>query len=192
MKRRGTGFERWRSRRMGREIALQIAYSIELRGVSPNDLDDILMSMPIFDDDSSGEGEVCFDNPEGRSFYEWAVSPGEVSEGRHFAGYLVRGTLDNIDAIDQGIERLAEHWLPDRMAVLDRTILRLSCFELLYAREMDIPPKVTINEWIEIAKIYSTENSGAFINGILDRLNKERPEDDNPSNRKKMKDGKLI
>ena len=73
--------------------------------------------------------------------------------------------------IDEKIRLSASNWSVDRMAVVDRNILRMAIFELLYIR--DIPAKVTINEAIEIAKRYGVEESGSFVNGILDRVVKD-------------------
>ena len=98
--------------------------------------------------------------------------PEEAGESASFASYLVRGTWDNLVEIDAAIARYAEHWEASRMAAIDRNILRLAAFELKYAE--DIPPKATINEWIEISKKFSTGRSGAFINGVLDRIKMER------------------
>ncbi len=85
-----------------------------------------------------------------------------------FAAALVRGTLDKLPDIDKLIREVAQNWDLSRMATIDRNVLRLGTFELLY-RE-DIPPKVSINEAIELAKAYSTAESGTFVNGILDRI----------------------
>ena len=85
-----------------------------------------------------------------------------------FAELLAQGVLQRLPEIDKTIEKYTQHWSPERMAAIDRNILRFSIFELLYLKE--IPPKVTINEAIEIAKKYGAEDSGAFVNGILDRV----------------------
>ena len=90
---------------------------------------------------------------------------------RHFTDELVRGTVEHVDSLNELIEDYASHWSTGRLAVIDRNILRLAMFELLY-RE-DIPPKVSINEYVDIAKKFSTEESGAFVNGILDRTLRE-------------------
>ncbi len=89
-------------------------------------------------------------------------------ETRRFAQRLIDGTLEERDAIDVVIQDVAQNWNISRMAVVDRNVLRLATYELLNCD--DIPPKVAINEAIEIGKRYSTQNSGAFINGILDRI----------------------
>lgn len=90
---------------------------------------------------------------------------------RHFTEELVQGAVKHIESLNSRIEDYASHWSTGRMAVVDRNILRLAIFELLYRD--DIPPKVTINEYVDIAKKYSTEESGAFVNGILDRTLRE-------------------
>lgn len=89
-------------------------------------------------------------------------------ETRKFAKRLIAGTLEHQPEIDQVIQGVAQNWNISRMAVVDRNVLRLATHELLHCR--DIPPKVAINEAIEIGKRYSTQNSGAFINGILDKI----------------------
>lgn len=101
----------------------------------------------------------------------------EDNDIKEFADNLVSGTRENIAAIDETIKKAAEHWSIDRMAVIDRNILRFATYELLY--RTDIPPLVTINEALEISKKYSTEDSASFINGILDKIAKsQRTADD--------------
>ncbi|HSA58424.1 MAG TPA: transcription antitermination factor NusB [bacterium] len=92
-------------------------------------------------------------------------------EGRKFATDLLDGTYRNRKEIDELIERHSLHWKMARMAVVDRNILRLAVYELLYLH--DVPTSVVLNEAIEIAKKFGTEDSGAFINGILDKVAKE-------------------
>jgi transcription antitermination factor NusB len=94
-------------------------------------------------------------------------------ETRRFARRLVEGTLEHKVEIDEMIQGVAQNWNISRMAVVDRNVLRLATHELLHCR--DIPPKVAINEAIEIGKRYSTQNSGAFINGILDKIMNRKP-----------------
>jgi N utilization substance protein B len=92
-----------------------------------------------------------------------------------FADPLIRGVLEHRDALDALIISHAENWDLHRMAVVDRNILRLAAHEMLH-RE-DIPPVVSINEAVDIAKKFSTEESGRFVNGILDKIcaDLERP-----------------
>lgn len=87
---------------------------------------------------------------------------------RLFAEPLIRGTLQHQAEIDERIKQYARNWDLHRMAVVDRNILRLAIYEMLH-RE-DIPPVVSINEAVDIAKRFSTEDSGKFVNGILDRI----------------------
>ncbi len=85
-----------------------------------------------------------------------------------FTQRLVLGVAENLSAIDTLVEKTSEHWRTERMAVVDRNILRLGAFELYYCD--DIPATVSINEMIEVAKQFGSENSASFINGILDKL----------------------
>jgi transcription antitermination protein NusB len=87
---------------------------------------------------------------------------------RPFCDKLVKGVLENRAAIDQIIEQSSDNWKLFRMACVDRNILRIAIFEMLHCD--DIPPRVTINEAVDIGKKYGTEDSGAFINGILDSI----------------------
>ena len=87
---------------------------------------------------------------------------------REFAEPLVRGVLEHREEIDARLRKLAANWDLHRMAGVDRNILRLATFEMMH-RE-DIPPVVAINEAVDIAKRFSTDDSGKFVNGILDKL----------------------
>jgi N utilization substance protein B len=100
----------------------------------------------------------------------WDENPAS-DEIREYAGELVEGTLSRLTEIDTLLSRYAENWTLSRMGRVDRNILRLAIYELLYRD--DVPARVTINEAITIAKKYSEEISGAFINGILDRILRE-------------------
>ncbi len=91
-----------------------------------------------------------------------------------FANQIVLGTREHIGEIDEAIKASAEHWVLERMAAVDRNILRLGTYELLFG--IDIPRAVAINEAIEIAKKFSTSESASFINGILDRISKKSSE----------------
>ena len=81
---------------------------------------------------------------------------------------LVEGVAAHLEELDALIARHSEHWRLERMAAVDRNLLRLAAYELLY--QPQIPPKVVINEAVEMAKTYGTEGSGAFVNGILDQI----------------------
>lgn len=100
----------------------------------------------------------------------WQSQDEADSSIREFADRLVKGTVENLGRIDDIIARHATNWNIERMAVVDRNILRLAAYELLYME--DIPPKVSINEAVEIAKKFGDKNSGKFVNGILDKIKK--------------------
>ncbi len=104
--------------------------------------------------------------------WEQTLADAEASaEVRAFARELVSGVLSQRDELDRLISGAAENWDLSRLAVVDRNVLRLSVHELLSRR--DIPAKVSINEAIELGKRFSTAQSGAFINGILDRIRRD-------------------
>lgn len=90
------------------------------------------------------------------------------SEVREFSDELVIGSFKNIAGIDEIISKYSENWTIDRMTGVDRNILRMAIFELLHKPE--IPKNVTINEAVEIGKKFGSEDSGAFVNGILDKI----------------------
>lgn len=87
---------------------------------------------------------------------------------RSFFYTIVHGVLDQHEKIDSAIEAVAEHWKLYRMARVDRSILRMGCFELL--NEPETSHRIIIDEAVELAKIYGSTDSGAFVNGILDKL----------------------
>ncbi len=93
------------------------------------------------------------------------------AEARLFAEPLIRGTLERREAIDAQIQKHLENWDLRRLAAVDRNILRLAIYEMLYRD--DIPPVVSINEAVDIAKKFSTQDSGKFVNGILDKIKEE-------------------
>jgi N utilization substance protein B len=90
---------------------------------------------------------------------------------RLFADPLIRGTLEHRDEADEIIKSHAKNWELHRIAAVDRNILRLAIFEMLHRD--DIPPVVSINEAVDIAKKFSTQDSGKFVNGILDKVKGE-------------------
>jgi N utilization substance protein B len=101
----------------------------------------------------------------------WEGQPDEAEETRRFAESLASGTIDKVERIDALIARHAENWRLDRMAVVDRNLLRLATYEFLY--DAETPKSVVINEAIEIARRFSAQESPQFINGILDSIRKE-------------------
>jgi N utilization substance protein B len=90
---------------------------------------------------------------------------------REFAEGLIRGVCEKMTELDKKIAALAKNWDLARLTAVDRNILRLAAYEMLFRD--DIPPVVSINEAIELAKKFGTEDSGKFVNGILDELKKE-------------------
>jgi N utilization substance protein B len=95
----------------------------------------------------------------------------EEAEVRLFADPLIRGTLQFRDEADERIRKHAQNWELHRIAAVDRNILRLAIYEMLHRD--DIPPVVSINEAVDIAKKFSTHDSGKFVNGILDKVKSE-------------------
>ena len=100
----------------------------------------------------------------------WAAHEAD-EDVRRFATSLVEGVVKNLSEIDNVISSYSTNWKVSRMASIDKNILRVAVYEL--TRCPDIPVKVTINEAVEIAKCYGTEESGAFVNGILDNVAKK-------------------
>ena len=92
-------------------------------------------------------------------------------KGRDFAETLIKGVRDNRKEIDALIVKYAKNWDLDRMAITDRNVIRIAIYEFLYRD--DIPPAVTINEAVDIAKYFNKTESGRFVNGILDSIRKD-------------------
>ena len=97
-----------------------------------------------------------------------AEEAGTEADVVEFAARLVEGTLQQRDEIDRKLQGVTRNWDLARMATVDRNVLRMAVYELMSCA--DVPPKVAINEAIELGKKYSTANSGGFVNGILDRI----------------------
>lgn len=116
----------------------------------------------LFQMDLSGDApETVF-----REF--WAGQPSAVDEVRSFAEDLAAGTWGARDGLDRAIATCAENWRLERMAAVDRNVLRLAAFELLH--RPDTPAAVAIDEAIEVVRKYGSEESARFVNGILDGL----------------------
>lgn len=97
---------------------------------------------------------------------------GKVSEGlRDFANALVKGTIERVAEIDALLSAHAHNWRIERMASIDRLVLRLAVFELMSVP--DTPPKVVINEALELTRTYSSDEAVAFVNGVLDAVRKD-------------------
>ena len=156
-------------RRKAREAALQILYMNELG--NPKNLAHSISRYWehdwVVESDCHLCPEECKDRDKPKSRFS---SPVNRLAEIPFAEQLVNGVLDQREEIDHEIEERSHHWKLNRMSFIDRNILRIALFELLYCDE--IPPNATINEAIEIAKTYGDKNSAAFINGILDQIKK--------------------
>jgi len=109
-----------------------------------------------------------------RNIQEFA--PG-IGEDKNFIENLIRGVTKNMEEIDETIKKYAPEWPIDKITIIDRNILRLGIYELLIAKE--VPPKVAINESIEVAKTYGGESSGRFVNGVLGAVYRDTEIDDN-------------
>jgi N utilization substance protein B len=136
-------------RRKSREFALQVLYQLNITKK------DVHKTLAQFLDHFSGNEEKV----------------GTTRFRDDFMERLVLGVLEHCKEIDRLIEKYSENWRLDRMTIIDRAVLRMAIFELLYCEE--IPPKVTLNEAIELGKRFGSEDSGSFINGILDRIQNE-------------------
>jgi N utilization substance protein B len=135
-----------RARHQAREAALQMLYQWEIGRVTPGDA--ILTYWPA-------QEQV----------------PGLAEEHREFANGLVRGTTSRVDEIDKLLGSRAQNWRVERMAVLDRAVLRLATYELL--AEAGTPAKVIINEALELTRSYSGDEAVGFVNGVLDGVRRE-------------------
>lgn len=89
-------------------------------------------------------------------------------EGRAYADTIVRGVFDKLTAVDKRITAASQNWRLERMSRVDRNLLRMSTWELMDAK--DVPRAVVIDEAVELAKSYGTEDSSGFVNGVLDRI----------------------
>jgi N utilization substance protein B len=127
-------------RRKAREYALQILFELDIRK----------------------------EQPSARALKNFWAEHSPDDEVRSFAEEVVKGTFKHLRKINSAIEQSAENWSLERMAAVDRNVLRLAVYEILY--RMDIPLSVTINEAIEVAKKFGTDESGPFVNGVLDSV----------------------
>ncbi len=107
-----------------------------------------------------------------KNFWEFNEQENISAELKEFSAELLGGVAAHMQEIDKKISKYAANWQLERMAFVDRNIMRLGCFELIF-RE-DIPPKVAINEAVELAKKYSGSESGKFVNAILDQIKIEK------------------
>jgi len=132
-----------RKRTKSRECALQILYAVDIGGDTPENI-----------------RQIYWENHQ------------QLLKFRDFADRLIEGVWLWKKNIDTTISNYAENWDLGRMAIIDRNVLRISTFELLYFEE--VPAKVSINEAVNLVKKFSTADSGKFVNGILDKIKKEK------------------
>lgn len=166
-------------RRLARSMAVQMLYQSDLGGAHlPQifrsfDLDPYLTG--VWDDPEAGLAEPPSDLPPRAMPVPPAPDPAlapvqrdEATQGFEHAKELVEGTLEHRDEIDALIREQADNWRLERMPAVDRNILRLAIFEMLY--EEDVPKLVVVDEAIDLAKQFGSEQSGRFVNGLLDGL----------------------
>lgn len=143
------------TRRQARELALQFLYqydSLKESSSESEDVEDLLVSF-------------------------WDRNEISIEEDtKEFSSVLVRGSCSNTPSIDKIITTYSQHWRLKRMSTIDRNILRVAIYELLYLS--NIPAPVTINEAVELGKRFGTEESGSFINGILDKIKEAKEKGD--------------
>jgi N utilization substance protein B len=124
-----------------------------------------------------------------QSLYEWDFSGKKLDlkkiveknikefgpglEDETFVWQLVTGVIEHLSELDKIIEKAAPEWPIEQITIIDRNVLRMGLYELLFGKKEEVPPKVAINEAIELAKSFGGENSGKFINGVLGTVFKE-------------------
>ena len=157
------------TRRQGREWALQMLFQSDL-----NPGLDIDMAIPKFwrqqwtcqmeeaEDKDEVKAEDSAKKPEDR------VAPQKI---RIFTETLVRGVLGHLPELDAKVQSYTQNWPLHRMGSVERNVLRLAFYEMIYCT--DVPPAVVLNEAIDLAKYFSNADAGRFVNGVLDKLNKE-------------------
>ncbi|WP_270170469.1 transcription antitermination factor NusB [Paenibacillus sp. SYP-B4298] len=136
-------------RRLAREIAIQSLYQMEMNEVAAEEAVNMLLQ-------------------EAREENEIDAAAEDIKGIEEFVRQLVNGVAGNRQAIDDMLQQYLTGWQVDRLSRVDRQVLRLACYELVYTS--DVPPKAIINEAIELAKLFGTDESGKFVNGVLGRL----------------------
>jgi N utilization substance protein B len=153
------------NRHLSRSIAMQSLYEWDFNGKKDSEIDEIVK----------------------KNIKEFGPGLDDTS----FVEDLVKKTIENRDKIDPLIEKCAPEWPLDQVTIVDRNILRLGIYELLFGNYEEVPPKVAINEAIELAKSFGGESSGRFVNGVLGTIYRELGEpmkDDMTKKDKKSKD----
>ena len=131
------------NRHLGRIVALQTIYEYEFRT-------------------QVGDQSVVVDDILARNLGKYKSSVDDTE----FVDSLVRGVIDHMNELDNKLRPLAPEWPIEQIARVDRTVLRLGLYELLFSAD-SVPPKVAINEAVELAKAFGSDNSGKFVNGVL-------------------------
>jgi len=135
------------NRHLSRSIAMQSLYEWDFKGKDPAKLKEFV----------------------DKNIEEFAPGIEESS----FIWQIVNGVVEHIDKLDKIIEKSAPEWPLDQITIVDRNVLRIGLYELLYADRKEVPPKVAINEAIELAKSFGGESSSKFINGVLGTVYRE-------------------
>ncbi|OGM12018.1 transcription antitermination factor NusB [Candidatus Woesebacteria bacterium RBG_16_39_8b] len=143
------------SRHLSRSIVMQSLYEWDFSGKRPDDLKRMVE----------------------KNLQEF----GPGLEDQSFVWQLVTGVVQRIDEINKIIQSAAPEWPLDQITIVDRNVLRIGLYELLFANKEEVPPKVAINEAIELAKTFGGESSGKFINGVLGTVYKEINKEDKQS-----------
>jgi N utilization substance protein B len=154
------------NRHLSRSIAMQSLYEWDFNGRDAGKLDDIIK----------------------KNIQEFGPGLDDTT----FVEGLVRNTIKNQDKIDPLIEKCAPEWPLEQVTIVDRNILRLGIYELLFGNYEEVPPKVAINEAIELAKSFGGESSGRFVNGVLGTIYRELGEPMKDDDSKKRKETREI
>lgn len=134
-------------RHLARSIVMQSLYEWDFNGLPKEKLEEILL----------------------RNIKEFAPGMEDID----FPKRILKGVIKNLPIIDKIIEKCAPQWPLSQINIIDRNVLRIGIYELLYADKKEVPPKVAINEAIELAKNFSGETSGKFVNGVLGTVYKQ-------------------
>lgn len=134
-------------RRHSRELGLQLLYQTEFNALNPADIS-------------------------ARNTFEATQNASADPSVLEYAEFLFKGVVQHKEQIDQKIQAASRHWKIDRMASVDRNVLRLAVFEMIFSPD-PVEPKIVINEMIEVARKFGTQESSGFVNGLLDQIVKD-------------------
>jgi len=125
----------------------------------------------LYEWDFGGKGDGTLDGILERNTREFG--PGLADTNKEFVDRLANGVIEHMSSIDRIIENAAPEWPLEQITIVDRNVLRLGLYELIFGNREEVPPKVAINEAIELAKNFSGESSGKFVNGVLGTVYRE-------------------